>query len=250
MDYTEVNQSFGALVEGVHLAGYTLERAFKKMESLLVDNRWKAVGGGYDDINAFLETIKLDSFKIVAAERKKIAKRIKELQPQSANRQIAKVLGVDHQTINNDVGEKSPPKEKKAKQSKANKEPVGETSPPTGGAAPAETKPKLSEFQRVDGQIKPACDFNGEDPGDVEEPGDTMEMIRHRIFMFHATEAARHAREHGFNKAADSEITDEIVALAKTTAKAWTDQAAALERRKLDEIKAGHPAGATPGSAS
>jgi hypothetical protein len=95
-------------------------------------------------------------------------------------------------------------------------------------------KPKFDEFQRVDGQIKTACDYNGEDPGDVEEPGDTREMMRHRIFVHHANEATRHAREHGFDKAADSEITDEIVELAKTAAKEWTNQAAALARRATD----------------
>jgi hypothetical protein len=219
----------------VHLATYTLDRAFKKMEALLVDNRWKAVGGGYDDINAFLETIKLDGFKIVADQRKKIAKRIKELQPQSANRQIAKVLGVAHQTINNDVGKDLPPKEKTAKQSKAKKEPAGKDLPPSSGAAPAEIKPKLSEFQRTDGTIKPACDFNGEDPGDVAEPGDTPEMIRRTIFLYRASEALRHARENGFDKASASEIDEEIISAALAVAQAWSDQLSAL-RAKQKEV--------------
>jgi len=39
---------------------------------------------------------------------KRIAERIRQLQPEASNRQIAKVLGVDHQTINNDMaGENS-----------------------------------------------------------------------------------------------------------------------------------------------
>jgi hypothetical protein len=247
MDYTEVNQNFGALVEGVHLATYTLERAFKKMEALLVDNRWKAVGGGYDDINAFLETIKLDSFKIVAAERQKIAKRIKELQPQAANRQIAKVLGVHESTVRSDTAENPAPAAKKASNAKGSKaSPAGNPAPAANGAAapPAETQPKLSEFKSADGTIKPLCNFNGEDPNDVAEPGDTPEMIRRTIFLYRASEALRHAREHGFDKAADAEITDEIVKLAKKTAEAWVDQAAALERRQLAEVEAAGQPGA------
>src|SRR5450755_4612893 len=102
-DNAEVNQSFGGLVEGVHLAGYALERALRKLEWLLDEDRWKTVGGGYENINAFLDTIKLDSFKMIAVERKKIAEHIKQLQPAASNRQIAKMLGVDHKTVAADV---------------------------------------------------------------------------------------------------------------------------------------------------
>jgi hypothetical protein len=59
----DVDQGYGGLVEGVHLAGYSLERAFRKLEWLLEDDRWKTVGGGYEDINAFLDTIQLDELR-------------------------------------------------------------------------------------------------------------------------------------------------------------------------------------------
>jgi hypothetical protein len=54
-----------------------------------------------------------------------------------SNRQIAKVIGVDHKTVAADVGENSPAQKKKANSSKASKAPSGESSPLTGSAAAA-----------------------------------------------------------------------------------------------------------------
>ena len=54
-----VDQSFGSLVEGIHLAGYSLERAFQKLEWLIEGDRWKTVGDGFEDVNAFLDTSNL-----------------------------------------------------------------------------------------------------------------------------------------------------------------------------------------------
>ena len=140
----EADQGYGGLVEGVHLAGYALERAFRKLEWLLQGDRWKSVGGGFADVNAFMDTVKLDSFKIIAAERKKIAERIKELQPEVSNRQIAKTVGVDPQTINNDLAEKSADGKKKPKKNKAAPKGDAEFSAPgrLGGAAAAATVAK------------------------------------------------------------------------------------------------------------
>lgn len=128
----EVDQSYGGLVEGVHLAGYSLERALRKLEWLLEHDRWKTVGTGYDDINEFLDTIKLDSFKVVVIERKKIAARIKELQPGASNRQIAKVLGVDETTVRRDSAANAASADKKKNNPKAD------------GAAPAANAASVS----------------------------------------------------------------------------------------------------------
>src|SRR5205807_2305796 len=62
---TELARAFelyGSLKEGVHVAGYTLERAWNHLECLLEEDRWKAVG--FDNINTFLDSIQLDSFRI------------------------------------------------------------------------------------------------------------------------------------------------------------------------------------------
>jgi N6-adenosine-specific RNA methylase IME4 len=97
------DQTYGALTEGAHIAGYSLERTMQKLESLLEGDKWKSVGGGFDDVNDFLSSIKLDSFRLVAEQRKRIAARIKELQPDASNRQIAKTLGTSEMTVRRDT---------------------------------------------------------------------------------------------------------------------------------------------------
>jgi hypothetical protein len=71
--------------------------------------------------------------------------------------------------------------------------------------------------------VKAACDYNPEDPGDVaESDADTPEIIRHRIFMYRATEALRLAREFGFKEALRQEITDDVIDAAQKAAEAWS----------------------------
>jgi hypothetical protein len=82
---------------------------------------------------------------------------------------------------------------------------------------------------------KNACDFNGEDPADVAEPGDSDETIRYRIFMHHAAEALRHANTNGFERATPPEITDEIITAATQTADAWSTLAAKLKQKRREK---------------
>lgn len=105
---SRANQSYGALVEGIFIAGFTLERALQTLDSLIEGDDWKSVGSGFDNINAFLTSICLDGFRIVADDRKKIAARIKYLQPNASHRKIAKVLGIGKNTINRDLGPNEP----------------------------------------------------------------------------------------------------------------------------------------------
>ena len=70
---------YGRLLEGVHLSGYTIGRACAVLECLLEEDRWKEVGGGFDDIKDFLATLDLSGFKIVVEWRKKIAKKLARL---------------------------------------------------------------------------------------------------------------------------------------------------------------------------
>jgi hypothetical protein len=94
-------------------------------------------------------------------------------------------------------------------------------------------QPKLiTQFTRTDGQVKAACDYNPEDPGDVAESDtDTPEMIRHRIFMYRATEALRLAHEFGFEKASAHEITSDVIDAVLKTAEAWSDLTSRLQQR-------------------
>src|ERR1700694_1415392 len=107
-------EAYGALREGVHIAGYSFERACGNLEWLLEQNRWRGVGDGFDDVNAFLASLRLDSFRPLAEQRKRIAQRIKELQPKASNRQIAKVLGVGRSTVDRDTGPNGPAADRKA----------------------------------------------------------------------------------------------------------------------------------------
>jgi hypothetical protein len=93
---------WGELREGLHIAGYTFERACRRLEFLLEGDRWK-VGGRFNDVNEFLDSLRLDTLKASAEARRRIANRIKELQPKVSNRQIAKTLGVGKSTVYRDV---------------------------------------------------------------------------------------------------------------------------------------------------
>jgi phage N-6-adenine-methyltransferase len=96
VDYPD--QTYGELREGLHLAGYSLERAFSRLETLLQSDAWMKVGPGFPDVNIFMDSVRLDKFKALADQRQKIVRRIKELQPEVSNRQIARTLGVGHDT--------------------------------------------------------------------------------------------------------------------------------------------------------
>jgi hypothetical protein len=101
---------------------------------------------------------------------------------------------------------------------------------PADRAESSDTPKFISQFTRTDGQVKAACDFNPEDPGDVaESDSDTPEIIRHRIFMYRAAEALRLAREFGLEKASMEEITDNIIEGASKAAEAWSELTSKLK---------------------
>jgi N6-adenosine-specific RNA methylase IME4 len=127
------NQVYGALAEGLHIAGYALERAFRNhLEPLIGGDAWRRCGSGFDDINAFMDSLRLDKFRLIADERRQIVARIKELQPKVTNRQIARTLGVDEGTVSNDAAEKSADGRKNVNLISAAKHAAAEKSAPPG----------------------------------------------------------------------------------------------------------------------
>ena len=103
-DIASANEAYGQLKANLFIAGFTLERAFHGfLEPLLKDSQWKLCGPGYDDVNKFMNSLRLDKFRVIAEDRKAIVQRIKQLQPKVSNRQIARTLGVSDQTVNNDA---------------------------------------------------------------------------------------------------------------------------------------------------
>jgi N6-adenosine-specific RNA methylase IME4 len=126
-DMVEANQSYGALSEGLYLAGFTFERAMARVLGLLKTGGWMKVGAGFDDVNAFVRGLPLDQFKIVTEQRKEFVERVRALQPAVSNRAIAGALGVDRRTIDRDRGANAPPGAQNGQQ---NGEPSGANAPP------------------------------------------------------------------------------------------------------------------------
>lgn len=85
-----------------------------------------------------------------------------------------------------------------------------------------------------------ACDYNPEDPEHVADPGDSMEVIRHRIFLHCAAEVLRYAKENRSDEMADSEIDKEILKATQIAAEAWSNlyqQLLARHTRKKGKIR-------------
>lgn len=101
MDPNKVNEIYGRLKESVHITGYSMERACIGLESLLENDNWKMAGGGFKDIKDFLKTIDLSQFKIAVDKRKKLAKKLSDIE--ASQRSIAKALGVSNVTVHNDL---------------------------------------------------------------------------------------------------------------------------------------------------
>lgn len=97
------DQVHGRLNEAMHIAGYAFERAWQKFEWLLEGDRWQEVGPGFEDINAFLATVQLPK-GASPDQRERVARRIKELQPDASQRKIAGTLNVSEATVARDFG--------------------------------------------------------------------------------------------------------------------------------------------------
>ena len=102
-DIANANQTYGALTEGLYLASFTFERAMAGVIGLLKSGGWRVCGAGFDDVNEFVRSLKLDQFKVVADQRKQFAMLVKECEPEVSNRAIGDALGVAGRTIDRDV---------------------------------------------------------------------------------------------------------------------------------------------------
>src|SRR6516162_926991 len=111
----DANQAYGALTAEFYLAGFTFERAMARSLRLLKSGSWRKVGDGFDDVNEFVRSLRLDQFRAVADQRKQFVRSVKKLQPAVSNRAIASALGVDEGTIRNDTAEFSADSARKPK---------------------------------------------------------------------------------------------------------------------------------------
>ena len=119
---------FGELREGLHLAGYSFERACAKLDYLLTDGLWKQCGEFDGDVNRFLASISLADFRKTVDQRQSIARKLAA--EEASQRQIAKTLGVHHSTVQSDLGGKPPPEPETPKENKAVDTPSGGKPPP------------------------------------------------------------------------------------------------------------------------
>jgi N6-adenosine-specific RNA methylase IME4 len=137
-DDPRASKAYGELCEGVHIAGYTFERACGKLEWLLEQDRWRGVGSGFSDVNKFMDSLRLDVLRPSAEQRKRLALKIKELQPAVSNRAIAKTLGAGSSTIDRDVAPDGASVKKKTSSinaSKTSRAPIGAPAVIAGAAA-------------------------------------------------------------------------------------------------------------------
>jgi ParB family chromosome partitioning protein len=125
------DQAYGALTAYLRVGSFTLEQAFQHLESLIAGDAWRRCGPGFDDINAFMDSIRLDKFKVLADERQRIVNRIRELQPAVSNRQIGRTLGVAHTTVDRDLGTNVPDTDESANENNGAPEDAG-TNVPSG----------------------------------------------------------------------------------------------------------------------
>lgn len=125
----------GRLLEAVHISGYTFERASDELVWILKEDRWKTVGGGFDDINLFLATINTEFRTRSVEKRQEIARLLKSIE--ASQRATARLLGVDESTIRADLGTKkpaagnpAPPPEKPSKSNPEKQSDAGNPAPP------------------------------------------------------------------------------------------------------------------------
>ena len=91
----------GRLLEALHIAGYTVERATRELKWLLEEDRWKKCGDGFDDIDEFVGTLQMQHLKKTIEERKEIVQLLAE--KRATQRVIAEAVGVAQSTIGRDL---------------------------------------------------------------------------------------------------------------------------------------------------
>jgi hypothetical protein len=101
------SEAFGAVREGTHIIAYEQKRVVHYVTWLLADGRWALAG--LASAAALVDTVRLESYRLSPAEREAIERAVKEADASVSNRRIAKMLGVSHTQVNEDLGKNLPP---------------------------------------------------------------------------------------------------------------------------------------------
>jgi len=179
------NTVHGRLLEAVHISGYTVERAFSELKWLLKDDRWKTVGDGFDDVDEFLATVSVSSFKIAVEQRKELVKELALMRAsQSAT---AKALGVSEPTVARDLGK-------------------------TRGATNVGTATKKAKGPTADPSPNPTNVALPEQPQSPEAPSPPP-AVEPWFSSVNPTDFARHAE--GKQKSAETKVANEATRATK-----------------------------------
>jgi len=95
-------------------------------------------------------------------QRHKLAKRIKELQPEASNRSVAKVLGVDEITVRRDTAANAAPEQEKPSKSNAAESTPAANAAPTilsGAAAAQAVQSKETKEERKQAKVEAAVQW-------------------------------------------------------------------------------------------
>jgi hypothetical protein len=171
-DTDRPTEVYGRILEGAYAAAHSFERVCTFLEWILQEDRWRKVGHDFNDINAFLDSIKFDSLRVSAEQRKHIGKLIKDLQPEASQRKIAGMLGCDEKTIRSDLSPvgNSAPSDKKPK----------ETNRPPGGPAGNSAKPPPATLSGAAAARLAITNNRGTEGGNDEfrTPADVVARVR------------------------------------------------------------------------
>jgi N6-adenosine-specific RNA methylase IME4 len=111
-----INQIYGELKEDLFFTGFSFERGCQRLRKLLSGDGWKQCGGGFNNVEDFLNSLGLDQVAKLTEEKREIAKLIKALRPKVSVRKIASAIGGKKSTVHEVVSGKRTTKTKKAKQ--------------------------------------------------------------------------------------------------------------------------------------
>jgi 16S rRNA G966 N2-methylase RsmD len=151
---------FGKIREDVHFAGYAVERGLAALEWMLDDERrWRSLRQPFNTVHEFIDSIGFDKeLRIVAERRQKIARRLKEFEPDISNIEIAKTLGVNRKTIDRDLGTNVPLDSQKIQENQsATGTHVHSSPPPTAGLSGADVA-KLAARRETTARSRQARD--------------------------------------------------------------------------------------------
>ena len=115
---TETYVMYGALTEGVHLAGFSFRRATDTLIRLLREDRWKLLG--FDRVEDFLENVNLGGLRPSVDKRKEFHREIKRI-TNASNRKIAAVTGTSYETVRRDTAANAAPGAKSEHEPKPDK---------------------------------------------------------------------------------------------------------------------------------